>query len=123
MTNPTAIFKELFRRSDSGEKIGLDVDAADFTRGLGDVFELIASQLMPQIQEREGQWYDGVVNLVVTHRKPRQFEFTGEMWVAQGTEQWKEDFRARVTDKRTTRQGFAIVLWIGADRVETSLFE
>ena len=29
---------------------------------------------------------------------------------------WKEDFRATVTDKRLTKQGIWIALWIGLDK-------
>jgi hypothetical protein len=44
------------------------------------------------------------------------------MWIGGNQTQWKELFRARVTDKRRTKQGLWITIWVGKDRAEGDLF-
>lgn len=97
------------------------IDQSDNTQNLSLLFEEIATNLMMEVPGRETHWYDGVVELSVHRRKVSQLEFEGEMWVSNHKTQWKEDFRARVTDKRITKQGMEIVLWIGDDRVQGNL--
>jgi len=70
---------------------------------------------------REGCYFDGVDGLTSTVRSPRQVEFTGAMWVGRERSQWLEQFRATVTDKRSTKQGIWIIIWIGGDRAEGEL--
>jgi len=111
-------FESVFQRLLSGEK--LDLYAEDVSL----MFEVIAAYLMAEVPDRDFHWYDGVVGLTSSVRTLRQVEFTGEMWVGDtgdGRKQWKEDFRATVTDKRVTKQDIWITLWIGLDRAEGKL--
>jgi hypothetical protein len=85
------------------------------------MFEAIAANLLAEAPAREFMWYDGVNDLTANVKSKRQVEFKGEMWVADDKTQWKEDFRATVTDKRITRQGIWFIIWIGADRAEGEL--
>ena len=92
--------------------------------GVSFMFEIIATHLMDEVPGREWHWHDGVVGLEARIRKPRQIEFTGEMWVMsqeKGKYPGKQDFRATVTDKQITKQGIWIVLQIGEDKVEGNL--
>ena len=70
---------------------------------------------------RSVSYFDGVDGLASTVKSPRQVQFTGEMCVGGNRMQWLELFRATVTDKRCTKQGIWIVLWIGNDRAEGEL--
>lgn len=109
--------ESVFERVLVGEEVDFYAPKASVSR----MFEIIAKHLMADIPGREWHWYDGVVNLRPHYRKTRQIEFRGEMWVGDGKAQWKEDFRARVTDKRLTKQGLCITLWIGTDKAEADL--
>ncbi len=121
MEQPSALaesFESVFQRLLEGEK--LDLYAENVSR----MFEVIVAALLAEVPARKYYWYDGVVDLTAKVRKLRQIEFTGEMWVGDigdGRKQWKENFRARVTDKRSTKQGIWITLWLGADEAEGEL--
>lgn len=111
-------FESVFARLLSGEQLDL------YEEGVSRMFEVIAGSLLADVPERKFMWYDGVVELTAHVRKPHQIEFNGEMWVGDigdGTKQWKEPFRARVTDKRVIKQGLWISLWLGTDKVEGEL--
>lgn len=106
-------FEDIFERLLTGETLDL------YEKDVSSLFELITTNLLAEIPQRKGMWYDGVVGLTARVRKSRQVEFTGEMWVGDNKAHgWKEDFKARVTDKRITKQGFEIALWIGGDKAE-----
>jgi hypothetical protein len=108
-------FERVFQRLLSGEALDLH------TEGVSSTFEFIAANLLAEVPDRKFCWYDGVVGLTASIRKPRQIEFKGEMWVGDDRTQWKEDFRATVTDKRVTKQSIWSTLWIGSDRAEGEL--
>ena len=109
-------FESIFQRLLSGETIDF------YEQDLSFLFEVIATYLLAETTDREYCWYDGVANLTARVRKTRQVEFNGEIWVADdGGGMWKEDFRARVTDKRLTNQGIWITLWVGSSRAEAEV--
>lgn len=109
-------FQNIFERLLAGEKLDLcDADASF-------LFEVIATNLLSKTPERKDVYFDGAVNIISTLRKPRQAEFRGEMWVGGNQIQWKELFRAIVTDKRITKQGIWITIWVGSDKAEGDLF-
>lgn len=108
-------FESIFQRLLSSETLDL------YAAGVSSTFEFIAANLLAEVPDRKFHWYDGVVDLTASIRKLRQIEFKGEMWVGDERGQWKENFRARVTDKRKTKQGIWITLWIGSDRAEGEL--
>ena len=88
------------------------------------MFEVIATHLLVESPERKYCWYDGVNGLSASIRKLHQVEFVGEMWVGNignTTKQWKEDFRATVTDKNVTKQGIWIMIWVGSSQAEGRL--
>jgi hypothetical protein len=102
----------------SGETLDL------YAEGISSMFEVIAANLLAEVPGREFMWYDGVDGLTAIIRKARQVEFSGEMWVGDvgdARKQWKEDFQATVTDKRGTKQGIWVIIWIGPDRAEGEL--
>ena len=100
-------FEDIFSRLLSNEKFDL------YEAGLSSMFEVISTNLLSEIRQNSFLYFDGVVDLNVTKRKPRQIEFTGQMWIGEGRSQWKEDFRATVIDKRVTNQGICVALKIG----------
>lgn len=60
--------------------------------------------------------FDGVTISVSKIRKSRQIVFEGEMWVLRNSnenKEWFEPFGAIVTDKRITKQGIWIKIWVG----------
>ena len=87
------------------------------------MFEIIFKHLLADAPGRKYCWYDGVSELSASIRKLKQVEFTGEMWVGDigSTKQWKENFRATVTDKRSTKQGIWIMIWVGSSQAEGRL--
>ncbi len=117
--------KEFF--SDSLENIffrllaGENLDLYDY--GVSRSFEIIAAKLLAEVPARRYHWFDGVVNLAATRRKASQIVFSGEMWVGDDKAQWKEPFRAVITDKRSTKQGIWLRLEIGDVRAEADLAE
>ena len=97
-----------FERLLKGDEIDL------YKAGISADFEYVALWLFKS--ERPYFWYDGVNDLQARHRKTRQIEFSGEMWVAddsKNSNQWLEPFSARVTDMRNTQQGLRISMDIG----------
>lgn len=111
-------FEDVFHRLLFGENFDLYEEKVSL------MFEVIAANLLADVPDREHCWYDGVVSLRANIKNARQVEFKGEMWVGNsgdGKKQWKENFRATVTDKRVTKQGIWIILWIGSDRAEGEL--
>lgn len=109
-------FESVFQRLLSGETLDL------YEQDLSFLFWVIATYLLAETPDREYCWYDGVDGLAANIRKLRQVEFNGEMWVGDDEgRQWKEEFRARVTDKRVTKQGIWITLWVGSSRAEGEL--
>jgi hypothetical protein len=110
-------FESIFQRLLAGETLDL------YAEGVSSMFEVIAANLLAEVPERKLMWYDGVVGLTASVRKAHQVEFRGEIWVGDvgDTTQWKEDFRATVTDKRITKQGIWVILCVGADRAEGDL--
>jgi hypothetical protein len=108
-------FESIFQRLLAGEKLDL------YEENLSFMFEVIAAELLAEVPERKFCWYDGVDGLTASVRKSLQVEFKGEMWVGDEKTQWEEDFRARVTDKRLTKQGLWITIWVGPDKAEGEL--
>ena len=108
-------FEDVFRRLLSRERLDL------YEEGMSVMFELIAENLLDQHSNRKSCYFDGVVDLTSTIKTSRKVEFNGEMWVGQDRAQWTEPFRATATDKRLTKQGIWITVWIGADRAEGEL--
>lgn len=108
-------FESAYQRLLSDAKLDLYEEDVSF------MFEVIAAHLFAETPERKLCWYDGVDGLNARVRKLCQVEFNGEMWVGDDRTQWKEEFRARVTDKQVTKQGIWITLWIGSDRAEGEL--
>ncbi len=105
-------FENVCERLLSGAQLDL------YEEKVSSMFEVIAALLFARTPHREFCWYDGVEGLTASVRKSRQIEFTGQMWVDDKKTQRKEDFRATVTDKRVTKQGIWITVWIGTDRAE-----
>lgn len=108
-------FENVFERLLSGETLDLYAERVSF------MFEVIAANLLAELPERKGVYFDGVVPLSSAVRKSRQVVFTGKMWIGEDDRQWQEDFRATVTDKRITKQGVWITLCIGSDKAEGKL--
>lgn len=108
-------FENVFLRLLAGETLDL------YAEGISFMFEVVAANLLAEEPEREFMWYDGVNDLTASVKSQRQIEFKGKMWVSDDKTQWKEDFRATVTDKRITKQGIWVIIWIGADRAEGEL--
>jgi hypothetical protein len=109
-------FENVFRRLLSRERLDLYDEDMSF------MFEVIATSLLGAYPNRKACYFDGVVDLTSTLKTPRKVEFNGEMWVGQDRAQWKERFRATATDKRSTKQGIWITVWVGADRAEGELW-
>lgn len=109
--------EDVFQRLLAGKQLDL------YGEGVSSMFEVIAANLLAEVPARKFMWYDGVADLTARVRKPHQVEFRGEMWVGDGKRQWQEDFRATVADKRATRQGIWIMLWLGLDKAEGELAE
>jgi hypothetical protein len=68
---------------------------------------------------------DGITNLSSQIRKPRQIVFEGKMRVLRNSnenKEWHEPFKAVVTDKRITKQGIEIKIWVGDYYGESELF-
>lgn len=108
-----AHFEDIFQRLLAGEKIDLDREDLHF--------QLISRILFAGTPVGENTCFDGEANLSSTRRKPRQIEFTGEMWILGDKGDYKEPLRVRVTDKRITKQGILITIWIGSDKAEGDL--
>ena len=108
-------FEDVFKRLLARENVDL------YAEDVSLMFEEIAATLLGPAPGREGCYFDGVDGLASTVKSPRQVQFTGEMWVGGNRTQWLEPLRATVTDKRCTKQGIWIVLWIGNDRAEGEL--
>jgi len=90
-------------------------------RRLSDGFERLATRIFHAV--RPGYWYDGVAEIRYRRRKEKQFVFTGKMWVAQGPGQWQEDFEARLTDMRSSKQGIRLTMRIGDFTAEGEVAE
>lgn len=114
-SNSQTHFETVFHRLLSGEELDF------YAEGVSSTFEVIAKNLLADVAGREYHRFDGVSGLTSRVRKARQIEFAGEMWVADDNAMWKENFRARMTDKRLTKQGIWIMLWIGEDKAEGDL--
>ena len=108
-------FEIVFCRLLSGEILDL------YAEDVSVMFQVIAANLLSEIPERKFHYFDGVVNLNAMPRKSHQIEFTGEMWVGDDRTQWKENFRARVTDKKVTKQGIWITVCVGLNKAEGEL--
>ena len=108
-------FEIVLRRLLASEK--LDLYAEDVSL----MFEGIATNLLGEIPTRKGCYFDGVDGLTAKLKTPRKLEFEGEMWVGRNRDQWTEHFRATAADRRSTKQGFWITIWIGTDRAEGEL--
>jgi hypothetical protein len=108
-------FQNIFERVLAREK--LDFCNAEVSL----MFEVIATNLLSETPERKDVYFDGAVNITSTLKKTRQVEFRGEMWVGGNQTQWKELFRAVATDKRITKQGIWITIWVGSDKAEGDL--
>ena len=108
-------FENIICRLLSREKI--DLDATE----LSVMFEIIATNFFRDLPERKAQYFDGVPGLVAAVKTPRKVEFQGEMWVGGNKTQWTEPFHAVVTDMRSTKQGFRLVVTVGPDRAEGEL--
>ena len=111
-------FANVFQRLLIGENLNLYEENVSF------MFEIISKHLLADAPGRKYCWYDGVSELSASIRKLKQVEFTGEMWVrniGNTTKQWKEDFRATVTDKNVTKQGIWIMIWVGSSQAEGRL--
>lgn len=126
MENSTSIYKSgnlakhfesVFQRLLIGENLNFYEEHVSF------MFEIIFKHLLADAPGRKYCWYDGVSELSASIRKLKQVEFTGEMWVGDigSTKQWKENFRATVTDKRSTKQGIWIMIWVGSSQAEGRL--
>lgn len=75
------------------------------------LFEVIAGNLIDC-----SLTFDGATGLTSRIRKKRQIVFEGKMWVVKdgnGWNEWLEAFGAIVTDKRITKQGIWIKIWVG----------
>jgi hypothetical protein len=91
-----------------------------YRREVSQLFEIIAVNLLRELPHREDHWCDDVVELTARVRKAHQIEFNGAIFIGEGG-QGTFDFRAIVTDKRVTKQGIWITVWVGEDRVEGEL--
>ena len=100
----------------AGESVG--VDAA---RDLSVAFEIIAGRLFSELPQRKDCYFDGVLFETSQRKTSRKIEFTGEMWVGRGKEQWKERFAATVVDKRITKQDIWLKVRVGSDLADTEL--
>jgi hypothetical protein len=85
---------------------------------LSDSFEVMANTLLPH----RGGAFDGVSPMWVKRRSPRKLEFIGDMHVLGGHHvKPLEPLRATAVDKRITKQGIWIQLWISDDHAEAEL--
>ncbi|SRR6266404_6208690 len=84
---------------------------------LSDAFEAMANTLL----SHRGGVFDGVSPLWSKRRSPRKIEFIGDMHVLGDQAKPVESFRATVIDKRITKQGIWIKLWVGDDQAEAEL--
>lgn len=108
-------FQKLFERLINRETIELNnPDRSLF-------FEVIAENLLKEVCRETGIYFDGAVSLASTIRKKNQVEFQGEMWIGENKTQWKETFRAIVTDKRITKQGIWIKIQLDSHTAEGNL--
>ena len=115
-SNAAAKLVTSFEKLIAGEAVDL------YGEGISDFFEYIAGKLFHSVRDR-GIWFDGVVGLTAKMRKKAQIDFEGRMWVALGKDQWQERLKARITDKRGSKQGIWIALRIGDDKAEGSLHD
>ncbi len=72
--------------------------------------------------------FDGVTGLTSKIRKSHQIVFEGKMWImniekGNKWKDWLEPFGAIVTDKRITKQGVWIKIWVGEYLGEGELSE
>lgn len=109
-------FLQIIERLLARESVGVDAP-----KEMSAAFEIIAHRLFYKLPEREGCYFDGVLFETSQRRTSRKVEFTGEMWVGRGKEQWKERFAATVIDKRITKQDIWIQVRIGSHVGETEL--
>lgn len=80
-----------------------------YEKDLSFLFEVLAENML-----ESPFWYDGAISLSAEIRKPRQIVFEGKMWTAKDAQkQWLKPFGAIVTDKRVTKQGIWIKIWVG----------
>lgn len=88
---------------------------------LGDLFETIAYRFTNCPLTIDG------VTIYKSHlRKHRQIVFEGRMDILRNSnenKEWFEPFKAIVTDKRITKQGIWIKIWVGDYKAEGNLFE
>jgi hypothetical protein len=84
---------------------------------LSDAFEVMANTLFPH----RGGAFDGVSPLWTKRRSPRKLEFIGDMHVLGHHAKPVESFRGTAVDKRITKQGIWIQLWIGEEHAEAEL--
>jgi hypothetical protein len=103
-------FLEILERLLARQSVGPDA-----ARDMSAVFEIVADRLLGQLPARKDSYFDGVVFETSQRKTSRKVEFTGEIWVGRGKEQWKERFAATVIDKRITKQGFWLRLRVGTD--------
>jgi hypothetical protein len=111
--NLTEWFQDIFQRLLAGE------DFAHHQKDLSGLFEVIASNLFGEFPIYKGCYFDGFSGVTLTIQPPRALELLGEMWVGRDRDQWTESFRAKVVDKRGTRQGIWITVWLGENRAES----
>ena len=105
-------FQDIFQRLLARE------DFADHQKDLSGLFEVIASNFFRGFPAYRECYFDGFSGVTLTIHPPRTLELRGEMWVGRDRVQWTEPFRAKVVDKRGTKQGIWITIWIGENRVE-----
>jgi hypothetical protein len=90
-----------------------------YEKDLSLFFEVIAENFI-----ESPFWYDGAVGLSLKTGKQRQIIFDGKMWTAKDAQkQWLEPFGAIITDKRITKQGIWIKIWVGEYYGEGELLE
>jgi hypothetical protein len=111
-------FEGIFARLLTGEK------SDPYEADLSFIFEVMGNTLLPQY----GGAFDGVSEMRVRRRSPSKLEFVGEMWILGRRGRGGHDigdttqpFRATAVDKRVTKQGIWIQLWVGEDHAEAEL--
>ena len=92
-----------------------------YEKDLSFLFEVIAPNLIECPFA-----FDGVTGLTSEIGKSRQLFFEGKMWILKDVNSsfdWQQTFKAIVTDKRITKQGISIKIWVGEYFGEGSLEE
>src|SRR5688572_30066640 len=109
MSHPdlTVWFEDIFQRLLARE------DFAQHRKDLSGLFEVIATNLFGEFPTYRGCYFDGVTAMTLVLQPSRALEIRGEMWVGRDRNQWTEPFRAKVVDKRSTKQGVWITAWLG----------